>query len=128
MVIVRFVFFLRQYMWEIALVIVVVLIVVYFLMREKFAMGPRKRTVTLYYADWCSYCQAMNPVWTTVKLRANDLYSPGVVFNEVNCSNGGKGCPGAYPTIYLIDERGYRHEYMGTATYEPLMRWVIAPR
>lgn len=80
-----------------------------------------RRTVTLYYTNWCKFCKIMKPVWQQVKDRAAHS---GIVFVEIDGDK--QKTPGvtSYPTIMMIVD-GKSYKYGGKADYQQLWRFVM---
>lgn len=76
--------------------------------------------VTLYYADWCPYCQRMKPVWNRVK---SENQTPWMIFREVD--GDVQDTPGisGYPTVRAVVS-GVTYQYPGGADYNKLSSWI----
>jgi thiol-disulfide isomerase/thioredoxin len=82
-------------------------------------------SVILYKTDWCGYCKQMKPVFDRVK---RDCADKGINFSIVDCDKTPTLGINQYPTIVLIDNKGAKHKYGGTAEYGDLLRFVMSPQ
>jgi thiol-disulfide isomerase/thioredoxin len=83
------------------------------------------RRVSLHYTNWCGACSRMKPVWADVKAA---LGESGIEFTEIDEDVAKTPGVNAYPTIVMLDENGYHHEYKGGPVFETLREWIVAPR
>jgi thiol-disulfide isomerase/thioredoxin len=82
------------------------------------------RRVTLHYTNWCGYCKQMKPVWEKVKVAAANS---GIIFSEVDEDIAHTPGITGYPSIIMLNERGERSKYFGTADFDTLRNWVVSP-
>jgi thiol-disulfide isomerase/thioredoxin len=82
------------------------------------------RRVYLHYTNWCGFCTKMKPVWAQVK---ETLAESAIEFYEVDEDVAKTPGVNGYPTILMIDENGYRHQYPGGSDFTTLREWCVAP-
>lgn len=82
------------------------------------------RRVYLHYTDWCGYCKKMKPIWAQVK---ETLAESMIQFYEIDEDVAKTPGVNGYPTILMIDENGYRHQYPGGIEFESLRAWCVSP-
>lgn len=82
------------------------------------------RRVYFHYTNWCGYCKQMKPVYAEVKAVLKDT---GVEFYEIDEDIAKTPGVNSYPTILMIDEHGFRHQYPGQIDFESLRSWVATP-
>lgn len=82
------------------------------------------RKVYLHYTNWCGYCKKMKPVWESVKTTLNET---GIDFYEIDEDIAKTPGVNGYPTIFMIDENGFRHQYPGNIDFEKLRAWCVEP-
>jgi thiol-disulfide isomerase/thioredoxin len=82
------------------------------------------RRIYLHYTNWCGYCKKMKPVWAQVKEALKDS---GLQFIEVDEDIAKTPGVNSYPTILMLDENGYRHQYPGWIEFESLRAWCVSP-
>lgn len=89
---------------------------------------PKGVAVEFFYATWCGHCHAFAPVLCDLATRA----PPGLTVRAWEADKGAAACAAAgiavraFPTVYLVDDAGYRHEYSGPRTAEALLS-AVAP-
>jgi len=82
------------------------------------------RRVYLHYTNWCGYCKQMKPIWGSVKTALEDT---GIEFYEIDEDVAKTPGVNGYPTILMIDENGFRHQYPGHIDFEKLRAWCVEP-
>jgi thiol-disulfide isomerase/thioredoxin len=82
------------------------------------------RRIYLHYTNWCGYCKKMKPVWEQVK---SVLADTALEFHEIDEDVAKTPGVNGYPTILMIDENGFRHQYPGPSDFEQLRAWCVAP-
>ena len=82
------------------------------------------RRVYLHYTNWCGYCKQMKPVYASVK---DSLKDTGIEFYEIDEDLAKTPGVNSYPTILMIDEHGFRHQYPGQIDFESLRAWCVTP-
>ncbi|AMN83811.1 thioredoxin [Faustovirus] len=86
--------------------------------------GGRK-TVMLYYTNWCGYCKQMRPIWEAVKIRMKQE-DDTIIFNENDEDKSPTPGINAYPTVIMyVDRRAYR--FPGGNDSEKLYNWILNP-
>ncbi|QJX70862.1 hypothetical protein F-liban_93 [Faustovirus] len=86
--------------------------------------GGRK-TVMMYYTNWCGYCKQMKPIWEAVKIRMKQE-DDTIIFNENNEEKSPTPGISAYPTIFVyVDRVAYRYE--GGPDAERLYNFILNP-
>lgn len=81
-----------------------------------------QRQLIYHYAPWCPQCDLMKVVWDALKVSA-----PQLLYKEVNEDIAKTPYVNRYPTIFLIDENGKRHQYMGPRDGTALLNWSLSP-
>lgn len=82
------------------------------------------RRVYLHYTNWCGFCKKMKPIWAQVK---ETLAETAVEFYEIDEDVAKTPGVNSYPTILMIDENGFRHQYPGAYNFEQLRSWCVSP-
>lgn len=88
-------------------------------------MVNNRRLVTLHYTNWCTHCTNMKPVWAAVKIATE---GSGIQFKEVDEDIAKTPGIDGYPTIIMIDELGYKYQYLGGPDFEKLRNWIVSPK
>ena len=91
-------------------------------------VGPDKKTLVLFYADWCGHCNKLEPTWEKAAKKANTEKK-----NMVKVNVGGKTPEqqtllekyeiDGFPTI-LIFQNGKPTPYNGERTEEGFLKVV----
>lgn len=82
------------------------------------------RRIYLHYTNWCGYCKKMKPIWAQVK---ETLADTALEFHEIDEDIAKTPGVNGYPTIIMIDENGFRHQYPGGIDFEKLRSWCASP-
>lgn len=82
------------------------------------------RRIYLHYTNWCGFCKRMKPIWESVKSTLTDTT---LEFYEIDEDVAKTPGVNGYPTILMIDENGFRHQYPGEPDFEKLRAWCIEP-
>jgi thiol-disulfide isomerase/thioredoxin len=85
---------------------------------EKYTSGGKK--ITLHYADWCTHCVRMKPVFMAVSKTV-----PGVEFVLVDEAVAKTPGIQGYPTIIKL-ENGKSTTYSGGPDFNTLRSWIVA--
>lgn len=83
------------------------------------------RRVYLHYTNWCGFCKKMKPIWAQVK---GTLAETALEFYEIDEDVAKTPGVNSYPTILMIDENGFRHQYPGAYDFEQLRSWCVMPK
>ncbi len=81
-----------------------------------------QRQIIYHYTPWCPQCDLMKVVWDQLKVSA-----PQLLYKEVNEDIAKTPYVDRYPSIFLIDENGKRHQYFGPREHTMLLNWALSP-
>jgi thiol-disulfide isomerase/thioredoxin len=110
----------------IVLIILLIFVVVVYAYEQRCgeAYVNGERLITFHHTKKCQYCQVMRPVWERVR---REYSNSGLKFAEVDEDNVKNPLFTRVPVIRMINEHGETSVYAGTANYETLRNWIIAP-
>lgn len=112
-------------MCEHIIIITLLIIILWFLFtqKERFQQTLYSyRHMTLHYVPWSPLCAEAMSLWTLMKENVRT-----VKYSEVNEDVAKTPYVYSYPTIFLVDEQGKRHQYKGMLTYKDLSDWALSP-
>ena len=76
-------------------------------------LSSGKKTLVMFYADWCGHCKKLKPIWDETSKEVNEADGSSVKMIKVNCGEPNKNEThkeimkkyeiAGYPTIKLIE-------------------------
>lgn len=114
--------------------IVLVIIMIYVYSRPKLeAMSPLgygrddindHRRIYYHYTSWCKYCRLWRPIIDDVKVATR---GSNIEFIEVDEDIAKTPYVQFFPSIYMLNESGERHQYKGPPEFKRFRDWVVSP-
>ena len=124
---------INKYKMEIMFIfiIIIIMIVLKLLMDkniiENFREINKKKSLILFYVDWCSHCKSILPIWNKFELENNNKRD--VKVSKINCDQNAdlarKYNIERFPTILYLENEMVKKIYNGDRTLKSLTDFLV---
>ena len=86
------------------------------------AVKANKKTILMFYANWCGHCKAMKPIVDRVAAAQTDIPFVFVDGDQISPKCHGDYQVDGYPTVIAVSN-GKRQAFEGERSFEKLSSW-----